>query len=273
MAHPRMLNDALAGRGADEPFPIPQRTQLPSGNLRDKKLAQLKSQEALLQEMPEQPGAEKFRKMGSAPRRLPGRAMRVAPRGLGLPSVLLKMGGELLSRRGPGAVPDVSDAQKLHEKRYGERRYMYDPFEYVDRTSRAFGEWYSGQHGGGGPPIANTRGDIHLPGGPSRARERDSSAADLRRESEGRYFNRKKGQWEYAEPVGRGLSDSFYAAHGMQTGPRAQKLRKEREQIADALHDKERQKQQERNMRYLAVGNERQKQHERNMRYLVGNEP
>lgn len=246
MAHPRMLNDALAGRGADEPFPIPQRTQLPSGNLRDKKLAQLKSQEMLLHET-HRPGIEKGKKMGKKP--MTGRS-RFAPRagGIGLQSMLLKMVGEGLRKRGPGAVPDVSDAQKLHEKRYGERRWMVDPFEYVDRTSRAFGEWYSGQHGGGGPPIANTRGDIHLPGGPSRARERDSSAADLRRESEGRYWNAQKGQWEHAAPMGRNIKGQW--------GP-----------VPESLADKERQ---ERIMRYLAVGNERQKQQERNMRYLAG---
>ena len=175
--------------------------------------------------------------------------MRAAPRGLGLPSTPLKMAGEALSRHGPGAVPEVSDAQKLHEQRHGERRHMYDPFEYVDRTSRAFGEWY-------GAPRSRTPGGSRLPGAMARAYERSTTAADRRRKSEGRYWNQQKGQWEHAAPMGRGLSDSFYAAHGMQTGPRAQELRKEREQIADALADEERRKQHERNMRYLAVGNE-----------------
>ena len=235
----------------------PPWTPLPSGNRRDIELEQLKIQDYLFErERLDMPSIEKGKKMGQKP--MTGRA-RYAPmsRGIGLQSMLWKIAGEWLSRRGPGAVPEVSDARKLHEKRYGERRYMYDPFEYVDRTSRAFGEWYSGQHGGGGgPPIASTRGGVHLPGAHLRAYSRSTTAADRRRESEGRYWNQQTGQWEHAEPMGRRPSDSFYAAHGMQTGPRAQELRKEREQIADALADEERRKQHERNMRYLAVGNE-----------------
>lgn len=278
MPYPRMLNDALAGRRvprwagpgirtdrADEPFPIPQWTEPPSGNRRDvvpgipakastgSQLADAwidlttggRTGPAQWQEFqriererndlrPEDiedmtlgkqfknaaRGADagrgaRFRTMktSSLSPRLP------SIRGLGAQSMLIEAGADLLSRQGAGAVPRVSDAQKLRELRTGERFSAYDPIEWVHRTSRAFGDWY-------GAPRSRTPGGVHLPGAHLRAYSRSTTAADRRRESEGRYFNRKKGQWEHAAPQDVTLAD------------------------------KERQRQHERNMRYLAVGNE-----------------
>ena len=252
MPYPRMLNDALAGRGADEPFPISQRPQLPSGNRRDvvpgipvkastgSQLAdawidlttghrtgpaQWQEFQRIERERNDLPsediedmtlgkqfknaarGADagrgaRFRTMktSSLSPRLP------SIRGLGAQSMLIEAGADLLSRQGAGAVPRVSDAQKLRELRTGERFSAYDPIEWVHRTSRAFGDWYSGQHGGGGGPPIVTRGDRRLPGARARAYERSTAAADRRRESLGRYWNQQKGQWEHAQPAGQHLT-------------------------------------------------------------------